>query len=118
VRPAIYAHLEAMRSIRALVREGKVLLDNSARPRFSVGAVAKRDLQPGHRMPFGIGSFDVRGHIVRIADAPAHLPIGLIKDATVARPLERGDLLAFDDLDLPAGLAVEAWRNIRRAATH
>lgn len=113
VRPAIYAHLEAMRSIRVLVRERRVLLDNTARPRFSVGAVAKRDLSPGDCLPYGIGSFDVRGRVLRLAENPDHMPVGLIKDAIVRHPLKRGDLLMFDDLELADGLAKRAWQGIR-----
>jgi predicted homoserine dehydrogenase-like protein len=116
VRPAIYAHLEAMRSIRALVRERRVLLDNTARPRFSVGAVAKRDLRVGDHLPYGIGSFDVRSRVLRMAENPNHMPIGLIKNAIVRRTLKRGALIMFEDLELPDGLARRAWQCIRDAA--
>ena len=113
VRPAIYAHLEAMESIRSLVRERRVLLDNTRLPRFSVGSVAKRDLNSGDHLPFGIGSFDVRGRALRMEEYPDHMPIGLIQNAIVRRRIKRGDLLMFDDFELPEGLAVNAWRDIR-----
>jgi predicted homoserine dehydrogenase-like protein len=116
VRPAIYGHLQALRSVRALARDRRVLLDNTVRPRFSVGATAKRDLDPGERIAAGVGSFELRGRVVHFDDEPDHMPIGLVKDAIVVRALKRGDPVAFDDLELPAGLALDSWCALRERA--
>lgn len=112
----IFVHLEILKTIRLIVRERRPLLDNSARPTISVAAVAKRDLQPGERLPYGIGSFEIRGEAVRIADCPGHLPIGLLYGGVVRRPVKRGDVLALDDVDLPDSLALTAWTEVEARA--
>jgi len=108
-------HLEILRTIRRVVSQGRILLDNSARPVASVCTVVKRDLQPGNRIASGIGSFDVRGEAVRIADTAGHVPIGLLADAVIKRPLKRGDIIGMDDVELPDSLALRAWGEIERS---
>lgn len=108
----IFVHLEILKTINRLVGEGRTLLDNSDAPTVSVAAVAKRDIRSGERLPYGIGSFDVRGEAVRIADYPGHLPIGLLYGGAVRRPVRRGDILTLADVDLPESLALKAWQAI------
>lgn len=115
-QPYHLCHLEVPKTMRRVLNNGPKLLDNSAAPRFSVAAVAKRPLSPGGRIPRGMGSFDVRGEAVRISDEPDHLPIGLLFNAVIRHPVEPGQLLTFDDVDLPDSLAVDAWRTIRNRA--
>jgi predicted homoserine dehydrogenase-like protein len=112
----IFVHLEILKTIKRVVREKRILLDNSARPVASVATVAKRDLKPGESLPYGIGSFDVRGEAVRIADYAGHMPIGLLYGATVRRPVKRGEVVGIEDLDIPDTRALRAWREIERAA--
>jgi predicted homoserine dehydrogenase-like protein len=122
-------HLEIPRTIRrvrdALIRHESdevrtrgdaVLLNNGVSPRIGVQAIAKRDLKAGHRIHRGIGSFDLRGVAVRMTRHPDHLPIGLISDAVVARPVERGQPLDFSDVELSESLARAAWERIRRSS--
>jgi len=108
----IFVHLEILKTIKRVVEQKRVLLDNSAEPVASVATVLKRDLQPGHAIGCGIGSFDVRGEAVSIAEFPNHLPIGLLMNGVVRRPLKRGDVITFDDIDVPDSLAVSAWKEI------
>jgi predicted homoserine dehydrogenase-like protein len=98
--------------MRRIRRGEPALLDNAYTPRYSVAAVAKVDLGPGRRIPRGMGGFTVRGSAVAIAERPDHLPIGLLFDAVVRRPVEAGQMLTFDDVELPESLAVHAWRVI------
>ena len=77
--------------------------------------MVKRDLKPGDRIASGIGSFDVRGEAVRIADTAGHVPIGLLADAVIKRPLKRGDIIGMDDVELPESLALRAWAEIERS---
>ncbi|WP_207478456.1 hypothetical protein [Arenibaculum pallidiluteum] len=112
LRHNIFVHLEILRTIKRVVHEGRILLDNSASPVASVATIAKRDLEPGHRIGCGIGSFDVRGEAVQIADFPGHLPIGLLMDGVIRRPLKRGDVLTLADVDLPDSLALRAWQEV------
>jgi predicted homoserine dehydrogenase-like protein len=112
----IFVHLEILKTIKRVVHERRILLDNSAEPVASVATIAKRDLQPGHRIECGIGSFDVRGEAVTIADHANHLPIGLLMNGVVRRPVKRGDVIGFDDIDVPDSLAVRAWKEIEGRA--
>ena len=113
IQPQILAYLEVFKTLE-LVRRGQILLDNTAKPGLSVAAVAKHDLRPGCRIESGIGSRELRGVTVRIADEPDHLPIGLAHEVHVRRPVEAGQIVTFDEVDLPASRAVEAWMAIRK----
>lgn len=116
VRPAVLTYLEIAATVRELLDEGRILLDNGRRPAASVAAVAKRALEPGEEIPHGIGSFAVRGEAVRIAEAPGHLPIGLMQGARMRRRVPAGEVVALDDVDLPYSLALRAWLETERAA--
>ena len=105
----IFVHLEIMKTIRQVVETGRVLLNNSARPKVSVAAVAKKRLQIGTKVAVGIGSFEVRGVAVRMREHRGHLPIGLMQDAVLRRRVEPGDVLSLDDVDLQDSLALRAW---------
>lgn len=113
VKPHVLVHLEAFKTLER-IRSGKgPLLDNSPCPRLSVAAVAKRRLEPGTRIANGIGSFELRGICVRIADRPDHLPIGLARDLVLRRRVEPGQVLSLDDVELPPSRALELWDEIR-----
>ena len=105
-------HLEIMKTVDRVLRGGGVLLDNSTEPTISVNTIAKRDLKPGETIKKGIGSFDVRGIAVKIKEHRGHVPIGLMKDAVIKRPVARGAEVTFDDIELPDSLAVKAWKSI------
>lgn len=112
IRNNIFVHLEIMKTVRRVLEAGTVLLDNSARPELSLAAVAKTDLEPGDEVAQGIGSFELRGHAVRLEDHPNHVPIGLVSSARIAKPLSRDQILSLDDVELPESRAVEIWRSI------
>lgn len=111
-KPNILVHLEIMKTVRRVLERGEVLLDNSARPALSLAAVAKSDLSPGEEITQGIGSFQVRGHAVRLADHPAHVPIGLLASARITESVEKGRILTFEDVEIPGSRAVEIWRSL------
>jgi len=106
-------HLEIVKTIRRILGGGKVLLDNSPCPRYSVAAIAKHDIKAGHRLKKAIGSFDVRGEAVAIANHPDHVPIGLLADATFVRDVKEGEIVTFDDVELPPSRALEIWQIIK-----
>lgn len=108
-------HLEILKTIRRVLSGGSVLLNNGTTPRISVAAIAKRKLLPGDQVIHGIGSFEVRGEAIRIADAENHIPIGLLRDAIIKRPLEEGEMLLFSDLDIPDTYASNAWKSILKS---
>lgn len=107
-------HLEIMKTIDRVLRGGGVLLDNSADPTISVATIAKRDFEAGETIQKGIGSFDVRGIAVTIKEHKGHVPIGLMKDAVLKRPVAAGTELTFDDVELPESLALKAWESIEK----
>ncbi|WP_270180230.1 NAD(P)-dependent oxidoreductase [Alkalihalobacillus sp. CinArs1] len=103
-------HLEIIKTIKRVLRGGGILLNNSTKPTYSVGATAKRTLSPGDRIEKGIGSFDVRGTVTEISKNPDHIPIGLLSQATLKRTVKAGEELQFDDVTIPQSIALEAWR--------
>lgn len=107
-------HLEMMKTVDRILRGGGVLLDNSRDPTISVTTIAKRDLKPGEILKKGIGSFDVRGIAVKIKEHQGHVPIGLMKDAVIKRPVPAGAELTFEDVELPESLALKAWKSIEK----
>ncbi|MBU0511834.1 MAG: NAD(P)-dependent oxidoreductase [Chloroflexi bacterium] len=109
----ILTYLEIPKTIRRMLDGGLPLLDNSRHPRISVAAVAKRQLSPGEQIERGIGSFDVGGMAVRIVEYPEHLPIGLMANATITRNIEPGQMIRFEDVEIPPSLAAEIWETIQ-----
>ncbi len=109
IKNNILVHLEILKTIKRALSTGSVLLDNSVNPELSLGAVVKRDLEPGERIESAIGSFEMRGHTLRTADHPRHVPIGLIRDATVEKPLTRDQIVTFGDISLPPSMAENLW---------
>ena len=114
IKPNIFVHLEVMKTIKRMAREKRILLDNSAMPRISVSTVAKRDLQPGTLIEHGIGSFDIRGIGVEIAQNAGHLPMGLASRVRLTRRIQAGETLNLADVDIPDSLALRAWQQIER----
>jgi predicted homoserine dehydrogenase-like protein len=112
LRPNIFVHLEIPRTIRSIMR-GDVLMGNSAVPRVSVAAVAKREVAAGEGIANAVGSFEFRGSAVRIAEEPDHVPIGLVQNALVRRTVGPGQIVRFDDVELPDSLALRAWSAVR-----
>ena len=109
-------HLEITRTLRQVISEKKVLLNNTSTPRYSVAAVAKAPIQADDGVKMGVGSFKLRGEAIAMADIPNHVPIGLIKDAVFTKDIAEGDIITFDDIDLPETLALTIWQNIKEQA--
>ena len=114
VRNFHLCQLEIVKTVRRVINGGAPLLTNSENPAVSVAAIAKRPLMPGETIVRGCGSFDVRGIAIRIAEDPEHIPIGLLVNAVVTKPIEPGQQIGFDDVDLPESLALRAWQQIVR----
>jgi predicted homoserine dehydrogenase-like protein len=98
-----------IKTIRRVLDGGEVLLNNSTAPTVSVGAIAKRDLEPGQILKRGIGSFDIRGTALNIANNPQHVPIALLTGAVLTEPVKAGAQITFDDVEVPASLACDIW---------
>ncbi len=116
VRNYHLCHLEMTRTIVQVAFQNKILLNNSANPRYSVAAITKKPLKSGDKIEFAIGSFEMRGEAVDILEYPNHVPIGLIKDAVIRKDIAEGEVLTFDDIDLPETLALDIWTKIQEKA--
>lgn len=103
-------HMEIPVTIRQVFKNRDILLDNSDHPTASVGVIAKKELFPGTVLKRADRNFQVRGEALRIKDSPNHVPIGLINNAVIKRNMEVGQLLTFDDVDIPDSLAYRAWK--------
>jgi predicted homoserine dehydrogenase-like protein len=101
VRPYHLCSLEVAKTLRRVLDGGGALVDNSAQPRVGVIAVAKRRLEPGTRIVHGHGGFEVRGEAASLAEVAGHVPIGALHDAVVRRRVDPGQMLRFEDVDLP-----------------
>jgi predicted homoserine dehydrogenase-like protein len=106
------SHLEITKTLRRAIRKEPVLMNNGPAPAISAAAVAKHGLSPGDRIEKGTGGPETRGIAVRIRDSPDHVPIGLLADAVVKKTIRPGEIVTFDDVDLPQTLALEIWRKI------
>ncbi len=111
LRPFHLCALEVGKSLRAAASGASPLLSNGPVPYVGVAAVAKRDFSPGDGIDHPIGSFDVRGHAIRSADMPEHVPLALLAGARFRRRVGAGETVLFSDVDLPESRALEIWTN-------
>jgi len=73
-------------------------------------AVAKRDLRPGDRLD-GVGGFTVYGVIEKreVARDSGLLPIGLTEGCILRRSKAVGDVILFDDVEVPQSFLYDLW---------
>lgn len=108
-KPMHLCFFEIPNTILNLLHRGEKLLDNGAYPTISVASVAKQRLEAGSSIDKAIGSMQVRGEAITIAAHANHVPIGLMSQAYIKRNIEPGQIITFDDVDLPESLALRAW---------
>lgn len=99
-RPFHLCSLEVGKTVRRVLAGGGVLLNNSVSPTLGVAAIAKREMKAGEIIIRGIGGFDVRGEAVKLAEELDHVPIGLLRNTVLKRPVEPGQLITFDDIEV------------------
>lgn len=116
VKPYHLCHLEIPKTIKNVINYREILLNNGSNPKISVGAIAKRELKRGENIEKGIGSFKIRGEAINIISNSGHVPIGLIADAHIKRNIEPGQLITFDDIEIPESLALHAWNETLKEA--
>lgn len=116
-RPYHLCSLEIPKTIRRALAGQPPLLTNSANPTIGVAAVAKHSFEAGTKITTPIGGFQLRGEAVRFRDFAEHVPIGLLRDATLKRKIEAGQMLTYDDVDVPESRAAEISRLIVRGVT-
>ncbi|MBX2812913.1 MAG: hypothetical protein KTR25_13950 [Myxococcales bacterium] len=105
--------LEVAKSLREILEGNRTpLLTNGPIPRISISAIAKRPLATDTVLHRAIGCFEVRGSCIRTAEHLNHVPIGLLDKARLKRSLEPGQMITFDDVDLPESRALSMWQEL------
>jgi len=104
-------YLEIPVTIRQVLQGEGVLLNNGLKPKASVCTIAKHVLKPGTVIKREDRNFHVRGEAIPIADAPNHIPIGLMYDVVIKRKVEPGQMLAFEDVEVQESKAYYAWKD-------
>ncbi|MFD2672726.1 NAD(P)-dependent oxidoreductase [Marinicrinis sediminis] len=104
-------HLEMMKTVDRVMRGDGILLNNGVLPKVSTAAIAKTALKKGSRIMQGIGGFELRGEAVLIEEAPDYIPIGLIQHGVMMRHVDPGQIITWEDIELPHSLAMEAWNH-------
>lgn len=102
-------HLEVAKTLRNVLKGDPPLLNNSKKPTVQVFAIARQPILEGQLIHSAIGDMAFRGESRIIADFPNAVPIGLLKNAIVKKQLEVGRVVAFDDVEIPKSLALEAY---------
>jgi|TARA_R110002050_G_scaffold150928_3_gene277874 predicted homoserine dehydrogenase-like protein len=110
-KPMHLCFFEIPNSILNLVNNNEILLDNGDVPSVSVGTIAKKNLTSGSFIDKGIGGMEVRGEAIKITDCTNHVPIGLMNKVQLKRNIEEGEIITFDDINIPDSLALEAWKS-------
>ena len=99
-RPFHLASIEAPLSVARAVldREASLFAPSLM---AEVTTMAKKDLHPGERID-GIGGYTVRGYadIAKDAERDNLVPIGLIQNAVVQKPIKLGELISYDQVEL------------------
>lgn len=112
LRPYHLCHLEALNTLRRINQGEGMLINNSANPRLTVIAVAKRKILKGEIIHRGAGGFEVRGVAVQLQDHKAAVPICLLQDTPVLQDIEPGQIIQFSDVDLAQTTALNLYLDI------
>lgn len=112
LRPYHLCHLEVLNTIRKVLDGAPILLNNTANPKMTVSAIAKKELKSGGNIKKGAGGFDVRGHAVQISEHRDAVPICLLKDTKIIRDVNPGEIITFEHVDLPNTKALEIYQEI------
>jgi predicted homoserine dehydrogenase-like protein len=107
LRPFHLCSLEVGKTLRRVINGGGVLLNNSTAPTLGVTAIAKVALKAGETIARGIGGYQVRGEVLLLSSNPEHVPIGMLNNAVLRRAVEPGQLITFDDVEIPQSRALE-----------
>jgi predicted homoserine dehydrogenase-like protein len=108
-KPNHLCFFEIPNTILNLYYRNEILIDNGELPKVSVCSIAKKKIEAGTYISKAIGSMEFRGEAIFISEQPNHVPIGLMSQAHLKRTLEPGQIVTFDDVELPDSLAYKAY---------
>ncbi len=82
-----------------------------SKPVAEVCAVAKKDLKAGDKLD-AIGEYTYRAWIMTAGEARSSraVPCGLLQNGRVTAPVRKGELLTYDNAEVPAGSKIAALR--------
>lgn len=112
LRPYHLCHFEGLNTARKVIRGESMLINNSAKPRLTVVAIAKRKIAQNEIIERGAGGFDVRGIAVHMKDYKNAVPICLLTHAKVVRDIAPDQIVSFDDVIIEESKALEIYRQI------
>jgi len=111
VRPHHLVHLEIPKTILKVLKGDKsYTFNNGQNPTAQVVAVAKRAIKANEEIKRGLGGFDIRGEAVKIVDCPDGIPVTLMYKAKFVKTVKEGQIVKFDDVELPGSRALEIWQ--------
>jgi predicted homoserine dehydrogenase-like protein len=120
-RPYHLCHLETMYALSRVAIDRKPVFEPLDHPVAEVIAVAKRDLAPGTALEPAVGGEHLHGEIERreVADALGAVPICLLdrdegSAPRVTRHVSRDEPLTWQDVELPDGDLLDAYRRQER----
>lgn len=116
VRGYHLCHLEVLRTLRAVAGGEPPLLNNGVTPAVGVSAIAKRPLKRDTRIERALGGFDFRGRAFTFEKADHHVPLCLLQNARLVRDIDAGQVVRFDDVELPETCALRLYREIPKAS--
>lgn len=114
LRPFHLCSMEVPLSVALAVLQGKSTMAPLNHLVAEVVAVAKTDLRPGQELE-RIGGHTHYCMVDRYEHAAAMraLPVGISKGAIVTRPVQKGQVITYDDVRLPAHSAIIALRRLQ-----
>lgn len=108
-KPVHLCYFEIPKTIKKFFHSNKMTIDNSQNPTVSVASIAKTNIKSGTFIEKGIGSMELRGEAMQIAEQPDHVPIGLMSKVIIKRNIEPGQIITFDDVEIQDSIAYKAW---------
>lgn len=111
LRPFHLCSMEVPLSVMQAVVQGKSTMAPLERLSAEVVAVAKTDLGPGRELErIGGRTYYCMTDIYEHAAAMRALPVGIAKGAVTTRPVKKGEVITYDDVELPQNSVVITLR--------
>lgn len=103
-RPYHLTSLEVPLTCARVALYGKADMVPLSKPVAEVCALAKRDMQAGDKLD-AIGEYCYRSWIMTAQEARSvkAVPCGMLTGAKVIKPIKKGELITYDNVEIPAG---------------
>jgi len=113
--PYHLCHFEVPTSIARAVLLGDTVMAAAGAPRVEVITTAKRDLKAGETLD-GLGEYLTYGQCetAALTESLGLLPIGVAEGCVLKRDVAKDEVIAYDDVTLPAGRLVDRLREEQR----